>query len=403
MRILVASDQWFPDFKGGSARVATDTAAALARRGHTVTAIVPHWHRSAILVEEPGLTVLRVLPQTRWPSSLTDVLSTTREARQLRDERFDVLLGHQSSTTMGLWAARLQAPLVSVFHASAARELRFLRQRLPPGYGRLKTYPLGLYVATLERFVARGAADKVLVLSQFSRALLGEDHGAHGKRAEIVPAGVDVASFTPKGGQKGARARLGIPAHDRLLLTVRRFEPRMGLEQLLQALALLHLKDLKLAVVGGGILAPDLYRLAEDLGVSQSVHFAGRVPDQELHDWYRAADLFVLPTVAYEGFGMATAEALASGTPVIGTPVGATPELLTPLEPRLVARGTDADALASAISGGLELVDDAFRRRCRAYACSRFSLERTIVEWEKALLEVVRSDESLRSTRKEHT
>ena len=79
-------------------------------------------------------------------------------------------------------------------------------------------------------------------------------------------------------------------------------------------------------------------------------------------------------------------------------PRGVTPTIelrgKLPLEPRLVARGTDADSLANAISGGLELVDEAFRRRCRIYACSRFSLEKTIVDWENALFEVVRSHEN---------
>ena len=91
----------------------------------------------------------------------------------------------------------------------------------------------------------------------------------------------------------------------------------------------------------------------------------GRVSDEELQEWHRAADLFVLPTVAYEGFGLVTAEALASGTPVVGTPVGATPELLVPLDARLVSRGTDAPALAEAMRTGLALATPELRERCR--------------------------------------
>ena len=84
--------------------------------------------------------------------------------------------------------------------------------------------------------------------------------------------------------------------------------------------------------------------------------------ESELRDWYRAADLVVLPTVAYEGFGMVTAEALATGTPVVGTPVGATPELLEPLDPRLVAAGSDPDALAAAIRNAFTFADTEFAR-----------------------------------------
>jgi glycosyltransferase involved in cell wall biosynthesis len=97
----------------------------------------------------------------------------------------------------------------------------------------------------------------------------------------------------------------------------------------------------------------------------------------------------VLPTVAYEGFGMVTVEALASGTPVVGTPVGATPELLEPLDPRLVARGSDPDSLAVAIRDALTFIDDDFRARCRKYALARFDWDQVTGAWEEALERVV--------------
>jgi glycosyltransferase involved in cell wall biosynthesis len=120
------------------------------------------------------------------------------------------------------------------------------------------------------------------------------------------------------------------------------------------------------------------------------VRLVGRVSDEELRDWHRAADLFVLPTVAYEGFGMVTAEALASGTPVVGTPIGATPELLTPLDPRLVTAGTEPAQLADAVRSGLAASTPAFRARCREYAESRFGWDAAVVEWERALAEAAR-------------
>jgi glycosyltransferase involved in cell wall biosynthesis len=119
----------------------------------------------------------------------------------------------------------------------------------------------------------------------------------------------------------------------------------------------------------------------------------GRVAEAELLDWYRTADLFVLPTVAYEGFGMVTVEALASGTPAVGTPVGATPELLEPLDQRLVARGSDADSLAAAIRQALAFIDADFRTRCREYALARFDWNRVTRVWEDALTEAVLSQE----------
>jgi glycosyltransferase involved in cell wall biosynthesis len=160
----------------------------------------------------------------------------------------------------------------------------------------------------------------------------------------------------------------------------------MGIEQLLRAVQILAPDDIYLAIVGGGLLTDELRRLSSELGVDGRVRFAGQVAEEELPDWYRAADLFVLPTVAYEGFGMVTVEALASGTPVVGTPAGATPELLEPLDPRLVARGSDPGSLAVAIRETLEFIDDDFRSRCREYAVARFSWDKVAAAWEEALL-----------------
>jgi glycosyltransferase involved in cell wall biosynthesis len=160
----------------------------------------------------------------------------------------------------------------------------------------------------------------------------------------------------------------------------------MGLEALLGAVARLRTShEVRLAVVGGGSLERALRDRAEALGIAAAVQFEGRVSDVVLADWYRAADAFVLPTTAYEGFGMVTLEALASGTPVIGTPVGATPELLRPLEPRLLARGTAESELATAIEEALPIIGPELRERARAYAVSRFAWGRVIGAWEAQL------------------
>jgi glycosyltransferase involved in cell wall biosynthesis len=184
---------------------------------------------------------------------------------------------------------------------------------------------------------------------------------------------------------RAARARLGLDPDRRLLVTVRRAEPRMGIEQLLRAVRIVGAEGGTLAVVGGGLLTNELRRLSSELGLDGRVRFVGRVADEELLDWYRAADLFVLPTVAYEGFGMVTVEALASGTPVVGTPAGATPELLEPLDPRLVARGSDPDSLAVAVREALAFCDDEFRARCREYALAHYDWDQVTLGWEEAL------------------
>lgn len=390
MRILVATDQWFPDRMGGVARVATDTARGWAARGHEVVVIAPHHGSEAREETSEGgaLTLLRVLPRGRVPQTLGDPAATRRWASRLADRRFDVLVAHCSTSACGLLAARLGRPMVYVFHADAAKEARYVREALTPGHQWLAAVAFEGHLRRLTSRALRAAA-QVIVLSDFSRRLLRESAPEIAPHAVLVSGAVDTRRFSPAGRDQ-ARERLGVSAATRLVLTVRRLAPRMGLENLIAAACLLDdVPGLRVAIAGGGH-SFELTALRDRLDLEGRVDLVGRVSDDELALWHRAADLFVLPTVAYEGFGLATAEALASGTPVVGTRVGATPELLEPLDPRLLARGTDPEDLAEAIRTGLRLATAEFRERCRDYALARLSWERVLPEWERVLEDAVR-------------
>lgn len=107
-----------------------------------------------------------------------------------------------------------------------------------------------------------------------------------------------------------------------VLLTVSRLaasERYKGHDQVIRAVAALQDShpDLVYVVAGDGDDRTRLERLAGTLGVSERVRFIGQVPDHELPDLYRAADLFVMPSTG-EGFGIVFLEALASGVPAIG-------------------------------------------------------------------------------------
>jgi glycosyltransferase involved in cell wall biosynthesis len=386
MRILIASGTWYPELNG-VARVATEVGQRLAARGHEVTALVPRLGNLAREEREGSLTVHRIIKRGFLPLTVKDVLETARGSRGLGP--FDVMLAHGASIAVGLSRARLPAPLVFVYHASFPRELRFMRPRLPWGRERLVAYlnePIGVL---LERVAVLRSA-RIFVLSEFSRSLLAADHPKEIGKIRAVCGGVDTSSFSPADGRRAARTRLGLDLDRPLLVTVRRAEPRMGIEQLLRAMPMIVAnEDLCLAVVGGGLLTNEHLRLSSQLGLDGRVRFVGRVSEEDLLDWYRAADLFVLPTVAYEGFGMVTVEALASGTPVVGTPAGATPELLEPLDPRLVAGGSDPESLASAIGDALVFSNDDLQARCRDYALSQFGWDGVTRMWEEELADVV--------------
>jgi glycosyltransferase involved in cell wall biosynthesis len=125
----------------------------------------------------------------------------------------------------------------------------------------------------------------------------------------------------------------------------------MGLENLLGAIALLknRIPDVYLVIGGDGPLKDALVRLSKERGITNNIRFDGYIPDNQLPDYYSAADAFVLPTKELEGFGLITLEALASGTPVFGTPVGGTIEILSRLDKNFLFDDTDAESICASI------------------------------------------------------
>jgi glycosyltransferase involved in cell wall biosynthesis len=167
----------------------------------------------------------------------------------------------------------------------------------------------------------------------------------------------------------------------------------MGVEELLRAVSVLVREGVRVnvAIAGVGMLESQLRALAATLGLDGHVRFLGRVPDGDLPGLYAAADLFVLPTIAYEGFGMATVEALAAGTPVVGTAIGATPEILGPLGRGLISPTAEPGQLAATIRHALESVSPELRALCADYASATFGWKGAMGLWNAALLRAAHS------------
>jgi glycosyltransferase involved in cell wall biosynthesis len=353
-----------------------------------MTVLAPAANGAPAVETESLLTVLRLLPRRIGPNTLSDMAATRRLARRHGGD-FDVLVAHQPTVAWGL--AAMSAPLVLVYHASPVREALLRAQALPPGPRRVSTRALAVLLRRVERSVGQHAA-RVLVLSDYSRGLVELDHPELRNRTVVVSGGVDTDDFSPEPDRAADRAALGVAEDDILLVSIRRLEPRLGLESLLQAFRLLPDNGkTRLVIVGDGSRRQALGVLARDLGLEGRLSFAGAPNQETLRQWYRAADLFVLPPAPHEGFGLATIEALASGTPAVAARVGANSEIVAPLEPRLLARSAEPADVAEAIAAGLELGNSDLRRSARDYAVSAFSWEHVLTGWEAALTDAARA------------
>lgn len=165
--------------------------------------------------------------------------------------------------------------------------------------------------------------------SQAFRQVLVEDYGIPEDRVTTVLPGVDFPYFAAGAEPGVARQGLGLWPDGRLLGTVRRLEPRMGIDLLIDALAESS-PTTNLAIAGTGSVQSQLERAVETRGLQGRVRFVGRLSDAELVDFYSAIDGLVVPTRALEGFGLVVLEAMSAGTPVIASNCGGLPEAMGP-------------------------------------------------------------------------
>ncbi|HLG00716.1 MAG TPA: glycosyltransferase [Acidimicrobiia bacterium] len=206
----------------------------------------------------------------------------------------------------------LDLPLVSTFHTLAR-----VRAAADP--------------ATPPELRARHEADTVrcsdLILASTADEArqLAALYDADSARVEIVPPGVDHHVFHP-GDRVAARQALGLRDR-RVLLFAGRIQPLKGLDLAVEALAELDDPDAMLVVIGGPS-GPDgplelarVRAMVEELAVGPQVRFVRPRPHEELAQWYRAADVCVVPSLS-ESFGLVALEAAACGTPVVASAVG---------------------------------------------------------------------------------
>jgi glycosyltransferase involved in cell wall biosynthesis len=197
-------------------------------------------------------------------------------------------------------------------------------------------------------------ADVLLTVSEDLRSkvlALGVDPA----RVHTLYQGVDRSAFHP-GDRVEARQRLGLPAHGRVVLWVGRMVPVKALGVLLAAADRLRrtAPDLRICLVGAGPEKPALRARAAAAGLSDVVDFVGEKDQAELPDWYRAADLTVLPSLS-EGVPNVLRESLACGTPFVASRVGGIAELTAAPWGRLVPPGDQvalADELERALGEG---------------------------------------------------
>jgi len=233
-------------------------------------------------------------------------------------------------------------------------------------------------------------AKKIITISKQVHAEVQELYGVEDSLCELIMNGYDEHLFLPKNELKTEEVLKGFnieTTSKHIVSFAGKLTHFKGIDVLLKAAKHYEkeLGDVMTLIAGNGELYDELNALKRDLGLN-NVHFLGHVNQKQLVDLYNIADVSTVPSRT-EPFGLVAIEALACGTPVVGTNQGGLPDFITESVGTLVPVEDDL-GLAEAITDEIKRTDKIARANdCAAYALKYFSWKHSI----KAVEELYRN------------
>lgn len=267
------------------------------------------------------------LPKDELENYIPEFVQGIEDFTETKGVRYDLIHTHYwMSGVAGLeLKRRWDAPLVHMFHT-----LGQMKNRVAQSPAEVE----GDYRVLGERKILKDA-DRIIAATPAELAQLQWLYQADTQRIVVIPPGVDLSHFYPIPVDE-AKAFIGIPPEDRMVLFVGRIEPLKGLDVLIEAMGRFcqhsqgEQKQLDLVIIGGEpdvsqqVMTAEMSRLQdmrEKYGIKDMVTFLGKRAQDTLPYYYSAAETVVVPS-HYESFGMVALEAMACGTPVVASQVG---------------------------------------------------------------------------------
>jgi glycosyltransferase involved in cell wall biosynthesis len=348
------------------------------------------------LTEVPSLDLYREPDPFRvpWPSEIHDSIDllelatmwtagfpeprtfSLRAARLLADRRadFDLVHDNQCLGTGLLKIAEAGLPVVATVHHPITRDreldlaaARWWRKPLVQRwYGFLK----------MQQEVARQIQD-LLTVSSSSAADIVADFDVAPDQLHVVPLGVNTDLFRPGSAPRERGRVIAIASAD---------TPLKGVRTLLHAIARIRVnRDVELRLVAKVEPNGPTHKLIAELGISDIVHITSGLPDAELAALFASAEVACIPSL-YEGFSLPAVEAMASGTPIVASQVGALPEVVgTDGACAELVPAADVEALTRALG---DLLDSPEKRRALGQAGRERAIN--VFSWEAVAAQTVR-------------
>jgi 1,2-diacylglycerol 3-alpha-glucosyltransferase len=345
MKILIASDTYYPDVNG-AAYFTYRLATALARRGHNVFVMCPSRSLRNTVSNDNEVTLygIRSIPILIYRNFRISPLFVSRTIRVALKEISPDVVHIQNHFLIGKEAVpaakKLGIPVMGTNHFMPENLVHYLH--LPGTAERwLQKFAWRQFAQVFEQL------DFVTTPTETAAALLRRA----GLKKDVIPisCGIDLERFKPTNDGSYLKRALAIPANEPVLLYLGRLDKEKRIDTILRALPhILRVTSVHLVLAGTGKEKQKLEELTEKLGIQNAVTFAGFVADKDLQNVYRIADIFVTAGIA-ELQSIVTMEAMASGLPVVAVNAMALPELVHDGENGYLFADGDSQMLAEKV------------------------------------------------------
>jgi mannosylfructose-phosphate synthase len=326
---------------GGQVVFVLELAKRFSRLGYCVDIVTRRFENQPEVDRiNEGLRVWRIpfggrdfIRKEDMHGKLNDFITNFLAAMKTRDLKYDVVNSHYWDAG---WAGQLIAEELNIPHIHTPHSLGVWKQQ---GMERdmeqaEKVYRLQERIR--KEFLIYRSCDHIIATTAEQLEQLQAHYDLSDKHIDVIPPGVDETRFTPARKMERQEIKNRFEIGPNTIFAVGRMAANKGYDLLIQAFKIADsmVPNINLLLAAGGEHSErdqekldELKQLAQDQGVYDKISWRQYIPDEELIDYYRAADVFALSS-RYEPFGMTAIEAMACGTPTVITIHGGLHDLI---------------------------------------------------------------------------
>lgn len=321
-KILIVTDKLYPDEVGGSCTYAYETVMQFQKQKNSIDIFTCYPEKS----NNDKYFIGKVY---RYFNKKNPILSSYRLLKCINNSKYDVILFHSVYSWFIYYLVKFfvkyKLQQVCVYHGPWHKEarLKYLSKN-----EKVKEKFMVPIMKKIELIYSKDNTQFIFLSNYMKNELLSINKKLQSENCKIIHGGVNREIYKRQYTKEEARKILGIENNKFVIFTLRRLEYRMGIQNAIKAITKMSIekKDNTLLLVGGkGNYGEKLKKIAMEKKVD--CIFAGFIPDDKINLYFCASDLFIVPSVDLEGFGLVNLESLSMGVPVLATPQGGMVEL----------------------------------------------------------------------------